>query len=166
MKKFLWVLVAVVAVSAVPSYAVSAFNLPWMNAEQNGMNYSSTSHPQGVFVVEAYFLNCPYCNYNAKRVNALAAKYAEEARVQVLDVGIDKSDSQYATWIQRHKPNHPVLKDAKRTLINQLGTASYPSTYVMDCKGRVVFSSEGEWGPEEIADIEEAIEGLLEKECL
>jgi peroxiredoxin len=143
---------------------VSPFELPWMN-QTNAKTYSSESHKGGIFVVETYFLNCPYCNDNAPSVDALATKFAEESRVQVLDVGIDKSDAQYQTWIERHHPNHPVLKDAKKELISQLGTSVYPSTYVLDCEGNVVYQSQGTWDSEKIDKIEQTIRWLLNSSC-
>ena len=138
---------------------ISSFELPNMN--DGGKIYSSKTQSNAVFVVEAYFLGCPYCNENAPNVNELAKKYASNKRVQVLDVGIDKSDSSYEEWIRRHSPNHPVLKDNKKTLISQLGTTGYPSTYVINANGEVVFESAGVWGAEEEEGIINAIEGLL-----
>ncbi len=141
------------------------FELPWMNGGATATTYKSSDHSNGIFVVEAYFLGCPYCNNNAPAVNKLAQKFASEKRVQVLDVGIDKNESQYKEWIKRHKPNHPVLNDANRKLIRQLGTQGYPSTYVLDCKGNVVATTEGQWDAEAQADLEEAITNQLSKEC-
>jgi len=145
--------------------AVTAFDLPWMNSSPAGQTYDSSKHPQGVFVVEAYFLNCPYCNDNAPHVNDLAESYAGESRVQVLDVGIDRKDEQYAEWIRRHQPNHPVLKDASKKLIKQLGTAGYPSTYVIDCKGNVLFSTSGKWSSNTKRKIKTAVDDALKAEC-
>ncbi len=141
--------------------AVSPFELQWMNHEVKGTMYKSADHRQGIFIIEAYFLNCPYCNDNAAKVNEMAEKFANEPRVQVLDVGIDKQDSQYATWIAKHRPNHPVLKDANRTLIKQLGTSGYPSTYVIDCHGKVVAKTSGAWDLNHELTILYAVEELL-----
>lgn len=150
-----------IAVSTVASAAITPFSLQWMNG--SGM-YSSANTPNGVFVIEAYFLNCPYCNQNAGNVNALAAEFSSNTRVQVLDVGIDRMDSQYATWIAKHKPNHPVLKDANRTLIRQLGTSGYPTTYVVDgATGNVVYETSGVWEADTKEEIRDSINELLTK---
>ena len=143
--------------------AVKPVELPQMNGD--GGIYKMTDHPQGIFVVEAYFLGCPYCNENAPNVNALASRFANDSRVQVLDVGIDKDSSSYATWIKKHSPNHPVLKDSSRKLITQLGTSGYPSTYVVNCKGQLVESTEGLWGTEEEDAIIRAVEKLQAEGC-
>ncbi|NBY18742.1 TlpA family protein disulfide reductase [bacterium] len=144
-------------------FAVSPVELPIMNG--SGGNYKMTDHPEGIFVVEAYFLTCPYCNQNAPRVNALASMFANDSRVQVLDVGVDRDDASYATWIKKHNPNHAVLKDSSRKLIKQLGTSGYPSTYVINCQGKVVESTEGAWGYAEEEAIIAAVEKLQKEGC-
>lgn len=147
------------------SFGVSPFELPWMNHQEVGALYRSNDYPTGIFVVEAYFLGCTYCNQNAPNVNALAAEFASQTRVQVLDVGIDRNDSDYDTWIFRHQPNHPVLKDEDRVLISQLGTTGYPSTYVMDCKGRVVAKTVGVWNADMKHRIRTAVNQLQGEPC-
>ncbi len=147
------------AASLAKAVTLSSFELPNMNA--GGKIYSSKTQSNAIFVIEAYFLGCPYCNENAPNVNALAAKYATNPRVQVLDVGIDKNDSSYEEWIRRHTPNHPVLKDSKKAVIAQLGTSGYPSTYVVNSAGEVVYESSGVWGTEEEEGITAAIDGLI-----
>jgi peroxiredoxin len=143
--------------------AVQPVELPQMNGQ--GGTYKMTDHPEGIFVVEAYFLNCPYCNQNAPNVNALATRFANDPRVQVLDVGVDRDNASYETWIARHQPNHPVLKDSGRKLISQLGTAGYPSTYVLNCKGQLVESTEGLWGKQDADSIIRAVEQLQAQGC-
>lgn len=147
------------------SFGVSPFELPWMNHQEDGAIYRSNDYPTGIFVVEAYFRNCPYCHQNAPKVNALASEFASEPRVQVLDVGIDRNDSDYDAWIAEHQPNHPVLKDEDRVLISQLGTTGYPSTYVMDCKGRVVAKTVGLWNVDMKNRITTAVNQLLGEPC-
>ncbi len=150
------------------TYAVTVqpFTLPQMNAEVPGTLYSSEQQSCPVFVLENYFLNCPYCNDNAPNVDDLAEEFKDNKFVAVLDIGIDKSDSQYEEWIRRHHPNHPVLKDAKKTLTNQLGTSGYPSTYVLDFEGKVVLKTSGVWSSATKAKIRNKIKSLLQTaEC-
>jgi peroxiredoxin len=159
------VLFLVASWASVTAMAVDPFSLPWMNATSANTTYSSSNFPTGIFVVEAYFETCPYCNDNAASVNDLASHYANEPRVQVLDVGIDRDDSSYQQWISDHNSNHPVLKDAQRTLIGELGTSGYPSTYVLDCKMNVVYSHTGEWDSGDETDIETQVDALLKQTC-
>jgi peroxiredoxin len=130
-----------------------------MNA--GGALYKSSEHP-GVMVIESYFLSCPYCNDNAPNVHELASEYSMSTLVHVIDLGIDRSDSQYATWISRHSPEHPVLKDASRAVTNQLGTSGYPSAYVVDCNLNVTYKTTGVWGSEEKSEIRAAVNQALD----
>jgi peroxiredoxin len=161
--RLLSLFVLVLSLKAPLLFAVTPFELQQMNGALG--TYKSTDHPEGIFVVEAYFLGCPYCNQNAANVNNLASKFANDSRVQFLDVGIDRDPAAYETWIGRHQPNHPVLKDGSRKLISQLGTSGYPSTYVIDCKGEVVESTSGLWGQEEEQTIKSAVEKLQSSGC-
>lgn len=144
-------------------FSIPHFQLPWVNAaSESGSVYKSQEYQDAVWVVETFFLGCPYCNDNAPNVNALKNHFKNDERVQILDVGIDKADSDYAEWIRRHKPNHPVLKDANRALVRQLGTTTYPSTYVLDKNLNVVFKSAGVWSSKTEAQIKTAVEKALE----
>ena len=145
-------------------FSLQHFQLPWMNAQSEGpASYNSQEYQDAVWVIETYFLGCPYCNDNAPKVNALQNYFKNDERVQILDVGIDKNDGDYAEWIRRHQPNHPVLKDSARQLARQLGTSVYPSTYVLDKNLKVVFKSTGVWNSKSEAQIKDAVEKALEK---
>jgi len=144
---------------------VTPFALPQMNHANVGTLYNSSEKQNAVFVIETYFLNCPYCNDNAPNVDDLAEKYKYEPRVQVLDVGVDKNESQYKTWILKHSPNHPVLNDGNRILVRQLGTTGYPSSYVVDCQGNVLATTSGVWSSSKLQIIEQGIEAGLRTTC-
>lgn len=144
---------------------VSKFQLPWMNSPSEVKIFDSSAHSDGIFVVEAWFNGCPYCHKNAPQVMELAEKYSNESRVHVLDVGVDRKDSDYESWIEKHQPKHAVLKDSNRVLIGQLGTSSYPSTYVIDCRGNVVAKTNGTWNASKKATIQKAIDNLLKQNC-
>lgn len=139
--------------------------LPFQLPEYAGPLYSSAEHANGVFLVEAYFNTCPYCNQNAENVNDLADDYKANERVQVLDVGIDKNDSDYKSWVNKHQPNHPVLMDPRKELIRKLGTSGYPSTYVIGCDGEVIYETSGVWSSAKKQRIHEAVESGLKLNC-
>lgn len=145
-------------------FSISHFSLPWMNSETNPPAiYQSSQYLDAVWVIETFFLTCPYCNDNAQNVNDLQNDFKNDERVQILDVGIDTADSSYQEWIRKHQPNHPVLKDASRKLVRQLGTGVYPSTYVLDKNLNIVFKSTGVWGSKTSSQIKEAVEKALNK---
>ena len=138
------------------------FTLPIMNGDVGAM---FTPKNNSVLVVEAYFNACPYCHQNAPQVDDLASFYEKESRIEVLDVGVDRRDSDYTSWISKHQPNHLVLKDSDRKIISQLGTKSYPSTYILNCHGDVVFKTSGVWSKNTRQKIEDAIDAALDVMC-
>lgn len=139
------------------------FALPDMNA--GGAMYRSEDRKNAVYVLETFFLGCPYCHQNSPNVHELAESYKSEPRVQILDVGIDRQDGQYEAWIRAHKCQHPVLKDANRELVRRLGTQSYPSTYILNCRGELVYSSTGVWYQDTKRRIKMAVDKALETKC-
>lgn len=138
--------------------AVQPFSLKEM---KSGEIYNSADHAGSVFVFESYFLDCPYCNQNAPNVDELAASYMGDGRVQVLDIGVDRNDAQYAEWIRRHSPNHPVLNDGARTLTKQLGTSRYPTVFVVDKTGTILFQATGVWSGATKARIRHLVDSAL-----
>lgn len=157
MKKLL---LSTLLVLSTTSFAVSDFDLRQMNAAGNEVNFNSAEYPNAVFVIEAFFNGCHWCNVNAPNVDALAADFANNTRVHVLDVGIDRSDYQYQDWIRKHNPNHPVLKDAERSLIGQLGVSGYPTTLVIH-QGQVKFRTSGSWSSADAKRVREAVISAL-----
>jgi hypothetical protein len=127
--------------------SIPMYDFPLKNGESRDDVYKMSEHQNAVFVFEAYRLNCGYCNENADAVDDLAAEYSNNARVQVLDLGLDTSESDYAEWIARHRPNHPVVQDTGRRVYNALKTSNgVPQVFVVNCKGEMVGNHVGTWG--------------------
>ena len=140
---------------------IAPWSLKWFNAPQANTLYNSAEHVGAVFVLENFFQSCSYCNANAANVDALATAWKDNARVQVLDIGIDTSTRSFQLWINQHTSNHPVLMDGSQILTKQLGTTGYPSTYVLDCQLKVLYSSTGVWDDGVKAAIKSNIENSL-----
>lgn len=165
MKKFL--LAAVIAVSSSSAFAatISPFNLPWVNNPARDTIYKTTDHADGVYVLEFFANFCGACNENAANVDELATAYGDQARVQVLDMGLDSSDREIASWIARHQPNHPVLKDTGRGVWGQVGSQYIPTVVITDCHGAEKFRFVGVWDAGTKATIHSTIDALLAQPC-
>jgi peroxiredoxin len=161
-KMFLAAVAATFLATPAAKAAGLQFELPWMNADQAGTTYKTSDYPNAVYVIEAYFLDCPYCNENAPNVHELADEYSFDLRVQVIDLGIDSRDEQYAEWIRRHEPNHPVLKDVGRKITRQLGARAYPTVFVVDGTGKTVYKHEGTWDEATKAAVRSKIQAALQ----
>lgn len=148
------------------AFAVSDFDLPWKNrGSLDPQTWNSASYKNTVYVVEVYQLRCPPCNTNAANVNSLAAEFKSNSKVQVVSVGLDQDDNSYVSWISRHNPNHPVLMDAGRSLSRQLGVASTPTAYILDCNKNVKWQHSGVWSAETVNTIRSTISSLSQQRC-
>ena len=140
------VLAAAAFHSSAYAASIPMYDFPLKNGESRDDVYKMSEHKNGVFVFEAYRLSCGYCNDNAPVVDQLASEYANNARVQVIDLGLDTSDADFAEWISRHQPNHPVVQDTGRRVYNALKTANgVPQVFVVNCKGEMVGNHVGTW---------------------
>ena len=143
------------------AFAGVHFELNVMNSS-NVKTFNTKDHPNGVFAIEAYFLTCPYCNYNAGNVDELAANNVGNKNVHVLDVGYDCRQSQYSGWISKHSPNHLVLNDCGgQKLLGKLGVRSFPTFILLDCNGNEVYRTGGVWNAAKKAQIQNKIDATV-----
>lgn len=164
MRNFLATALFVVA-SVANAAAIPMYDFPLKNGESRDEVYKMSDHKAGVFVFEAYRLSCGYCNENAPTVDALATEYASNPRVQILDLGLDTQDSEFAEWIARHQPNHPVIQDTGRRVYNALKTSNgVPQVFVVNCQGQMVGNHVGTWDGAE-RKIRGYIEQALKTTC-
>jgi len=147
------------------AFAIDPFNMPWKNHPTRDTIYKSSDHPNGIFVLEFHANFCGACNENAANVDELAEHYKDEARVQVLDVSLDRDDREIAAWIRRHQPNHPVVKDEGRRVWNQVGEQYIPTVVIIDCNGQEAFRYTDVWSAAVKSQIRAAIDGLLAVDC-
>lgn len=152
---------------AMEATAIKPVTLPTvgMDGNNNG-TWDMAAQKNAVFVFEAFANFCGYCNQNAPLVDSMAIQWKPIPRVQVIDLGIDRSPREYAQWMARHKPNHLVLNDGGRALFRQLtSSTSIPQTFVVDCKGVVHESTLGAWDQATITTLNAAIKEALEVTC-
>lgn len=142
-----------------------AIHLPWVNGPTPGTSYDSKDHPNGVFVVEAYQLNCGYCNENAPHFGELAGFYSYDPRVQFIDLGLDRVPRDYDRWIALHHPAHVVLMDAQHVVWAALGGSGTPTTYVLDCKLDVKWSYVGVYEAGTREELKANVDALLATNC-
>ena len=122
-----------------------------------------------VYVVEAFFNACSYCNENAPNVDALATELAGTTGVVVVDLGRDSRRTDYRTWITHHSPNHPVLQDGDldtgRRLLQELGVTGYPTTFVLDCNLKPVDKTVGLWDGAARSGLKATVQRALRTPC-
>ncbi len=154
--------VALMASSSAAFGAISGFELPWFNSDAGaGAVYKSAEHPNTVFVMEAFENFCPACNENASNVDTLATQYANNDKVQVLDLDLDTSDREIRAWIANHHPNHPVVKDVGGKIWAEIDEQYIPTTVVVDCTGAIVWKNVGTWESDTKVQLKKAIDDAV-----
>jgi hypothetical protein len=157
----------IVTLAAAQSFAASIppSSFPVKNGD-SGQVYNMADHPNTVHVFESYGLNCVYCNQNAPAVDRLADEFKSNPRVRVMDLGVDRNDSDYAEWIRRHHPNHLVAQDVNRKVYNALHTENgIPQAFVVDCKGTMHGNIVGAWDSSAEQRIRQLIASALTVSC-
>ncbi len=161
MKTILSFAVFVWGVGVAQAQSVLPFSLPWMNGPTPNAVYNTADHPGSIVIIEAYFDACPFCNKNESNINDLGKVFASNPHVQLLDIGVDQDAGSYQDWIQNHHPNHPVLEDGNESVIGQLGTSGFPSTYILNEAGKVVFQHSGVFGSDTRNEIVRTVQKML-----
>ena len=145
--------------------AVEPFELPWVNAPLGKTHFKSNETKNATLIVVPFYDRCASCNANAREINELANRYANEPKIQFIEVGLDQEPDSDRGWVTRHNPNHPVLQDEKGILIGQLGASTLPEAFVLDCRGKIVFRVWGEWRSSEKLAIMNAIDAVSKVNC-
>jgi len=157
------------ALSAVAAQAaqMEILEFPWKNGPAAGSVYKMSDHPNGVFVFEAFSINCTFCNQNVPQVKAFVSKYSANARVQVIDLGLDTADSAYTRWISQHRPTYPVVMDTGRRAWTALRQENgIPQTFVVNCRGELVDHTIGLWNAASVVKLDAAVAKALETTCV
>lgn len=141
--------------------SINSFSLPQMNPAIDVEEFSTANYDDGVYVIETFQLRCSYCNTNAPNMVGLAEFYRNDERVKFIDLGLDRSDRDYAQWISRHNVEHYVLKDADRVVVADLGTRGTPTSYILDADLNIIWEHEGVWSANDIEAMKAIIDANL-----
>ena len=145
MKRFL--LAALLAVPASLASAAS-FDLTQMNVQPTA-SYKLGGTDNKVYIVETYFNACPFCNDNAPSVNELNLEFADTPSIALVALSRDTRPADFRSWISRHQPNHPVLKDGDRSsgaqFLDSYRVDGFPTTFILDCNLEVLYRDVGRW---------------------
>lgn len=134
--------------------------------------FRMSEYPNDVFVFEAFTVSCGSCGQNTAAVNQLAAEYANNPRVHVLDLGLEANENAYREWIRRFHPNHLVIVDQELRVYDALKTINQtPQVFVVSCTGLMVGNFVGAWrngttGPNGDLVVRELVEKALKTTCV
>jgi thiol-disulfide isomerase/thioredoxin len=124
---------------AVPDTAAPNFALPDLNGHIERLTARIEADRPKVTLVNFWASWCPHCIEEIPSMTALASAYpANELRV--LSINFKESREHVAAFIQPFHVLFPVLIDRQGDVAAQWGVFAFPSSFLVDAKGRVRYS--------------------------
>jgi thiol-disulfide isomerase/thioredoxin len=141
--------------------------VPRWNFETNKKTtLSSENHSYGLILFDFYYQSCFPCLKAIPALNRLSKKYDLKGK-GLLVAGInnvDPVDDRFYEFVERKQISYP-LAVSPNELSEVFKVSSYPTLFLMDGKGTLIYSSEG-YSEQLEAELEEVIIDHLTKEGL
>lgn len=112
-------------------------NLPLYSS---GKNVSLEDYKGKIVLLEFWIFHCGYCQAAAPKLNDLQKKYKDK-NLQILAVNIADSEKQIGLFIEKFKPEFPILYQGE-TIAKQYGVYFYPTIVLVGKDGKVIYSGE------------------------
>ncbi|CAD5297180.1 MULTISPECIES: TlpA disulfide reductase family protein [unclassified Imperialibacter] len=104
-----------------------------------GESQFSSDHFDGkVVVIDFWFTRCAPCIYTIPHLNELADKYRDRG-VEFVAISFESSET-VSRFLSRRTIHAKIGIDSTEHLTQKFDVKSYPTTYLIDRKGRVVWS--------------------------
>jgi thiol-disulfide isomerase/thioredoxin len=127
----------------------------WSLPVYNTNNNLKLSQLKGKMVLlEFWIKNCGYCIAAVPKINALAKKY-KGRKFQVIGINAHDTKEEVETFIIRNNPSYQTVY-ASGKLCSDYGVMAYPSFFLIDKKGLILYS-----GPLEPETFERFLETQL-----
>lgn len=107
----------------------------------DGATIASDALRGKIVVIKFWYTTCGPCIAELPEFAALARAYARDPEVEILTIHNDGEADEIAAWMREHGHDFPVLLD--RGYCEQAGVRAFPTIWVLDRAGRVVFSERG-----------------------
>jgi peroxiredoxin len=124
------------------------FNLPAAAGGSIGLN--ETLRGSRAVIVSFWFTACPQCKEEFPRLQELYVRLkAKGLGLVAIDAGDERRD--VLAYAGQHGLTFPIamggpLKKSPKTIFNRYGVQAFPTTYVLDPTGRIIWRSLG-WDP-------------------
>ena len=109
--------------------------------DMEGNSYSTTSLAGKTVVFNTWFIKCKPCVMEMPELNELVHKYKKNTDIVFLGVTFDKT-SDVESFLQEHAFDYNIITDQMEYL-GSLQISGYPTNFVVDGSGKVLFTSIG-----------------------
>jgi len=111
-------------------------------SKDTGENNINTSDFAGkIMVLNFWFIDCPPCRSEIPSLNNLSASYKNDSSVVFIAIALD-SKSRIKNFLQNNPFGYKMVYNG-RAIASQYGIALYPTSVVVDQKGKISFHTTG-----------------------
>jgi thiol-disulfide isomerase/thioredoxin len=128
-------------------------NLPLALMDINNNSVDLQSYKGKVVLVNFWASWCPPCVHEMPSMARLKSHYAKRD-FEILAVNLGEQKEQVVAFLKEHPVNFPVLLDSDALAVKQWNVFAYPSSYLIDKKGKIQFALFGgtEWDDKQYLD--------------
>lgn len=121
-------------------------NLPLNLKNLNHQPYDLKSYQGQVVLLNFWASWCPPCVHEMPSMARLNTAFKRK-KFSILAVNLGEDKADIDTFLQAHPINFPILRDTKGKAVQNWHIFAYPSTFIIDKKGRIRYALFGgyEW---------------------
>ncbi|MDD2332660.1 MAG: TlpA disulfide reductase family protein [Candidatus Cloacimonetes bacterium] len=139
MKKYLILILLLVAISAIFAEAFPEFKLPDMNNRQVS---KADLVGKGIVLIDFWATWCQPCKISMPYLHSLAEKY-DSLTVVMVSIDAAKDISKARNYIKSKNFKFTGLFDSEKSLAKRLNVSNPPHTFILDREGNVIYSHVG-----------------------
>jgi thiol-disulfide isomerase/thioredoxin len=115
-----------------------------------------------IVLVDFWASWCTPCKESFPTMNELQKRYGPQGLI-VIAVNVDENSSDMVDFLNKHKAEFTVVRDAAQKLVNKVDISTMPTSFLIDRTGKVRSMHNGFRGEETKKEYGREIESLLKK---
>lgn len=124
---------------AVHNETAKNFALPDLNGRVHRLVHGALENRPAVTLVNFWASWCPHCIQEIPSMSRLAQSYPP-GQLRVLSINFKESAAHVRSFIKQFHVHFPVLIDRQGDVAEQWGVFAFPSSFLVDDKGRIRYS--------------------------
>lgn len=136
----------------------------WELTTNQKQNVNSSNHRYKLVLFDFFYQACFPCLKAIPMLNNLNEKYGDKGLLVIGIDNVDKKDERFYDFVKERKIVYP-LAISPNSLSTEFKVSAYPTLFLMDSEGELIYSSEG-YGEQLEVELEKIIVEYLKKEKL
>ncbi len=131
----------------------------WDLTTNQKQRINSSDHGYKLILFDFFYQSCFPCLKAIPMLNQLNAEYGDKGLLVVGIDNVDTKDERFYEFVKERKIAYPVAI-SENSLAKDFNVGSYPTLFLMDSTGKLLFTSSG-FGPGSEKELGELIDSLL-----